>query len=511
MRTFLRQITALAAASTTAAIATFANLPIAAATQFQQQEVNQSRFIAIAAPVGQISHQLLILEQISDARSCWQESGSSPTTVEPLLLNFDFTGICGRSTDSNGYSLRVGNQDLGWQYSLRVVERNNDLILVAVSNVDRTAPQLEVGRTRGTTDGFARIELSPGWRLTRRAFNGQAVGHVYLTNDQTLASLNSAAYAARPTPAPAPRPAPAPAPTQSPTRPTTPAPSPQPGNALPPLPDLFNNGNLLYQVVVRAESDTQQAQVRAIAPDAFRVTVNGQLMMQAGLFRDRQTALNLEQQFRQGNLQAQVIPVASNRIPTPAPAPAPTPADDLPRVPVSRQIVVVDPGHGGRDPGAVGIGGLREKDVVLDISQQVSSLLEQQGIQTILTRSDDREIDLAPRVNLAERANADLFVSIHANAATRNANGAETFYYQSGYQLAQSIQRSIIEETDMIDRGVKQARFFVLTRTSMPAALVEVGFVTGTEDAARLQTASFRNVMAEAIAQGILRYIQQGS
>ncbi|MDX2241709.1 MAG: DUF3747 domain-containing protein [Leptolyngbyaceae cyanobacterium bins.302] len=165
---------------------------------FSQLEVDQNRYAIVASPYGGNLHQLLILKQISNARQCWSESGSNPTTINPLLLDFDFTDICGRSTDSNGYSVRVGGEDLNWRYSFRVAKRGNDLHLLAVPNIDRAAPELLIGRTRGLTQGFAKFYLEPGWRLAERAYQGSSVGHVYLTNDQSLASLNTAAIAARP-------------------------------------------------------------------------------------------------------------------------------------------------------------------------------------------------------------------------------------------------------------------------------------------------------------------------
>jgi N-acetylmuramoyl-L-alanine amidase len=193
--------------------------------------------------------------------------------------------------------------------------------------------------------------------------------------------------------------------------------------------------------------------------------------------------------------------------------PSRTPNQPLPNVtPNGRIVVVIDPGHGGGDPGAVGIGNIHEADVVLAISQQVASLLQQQGIQAVLTRNSDIEIDLEPRVQMAERANATLFVSIHANSMGMDrpdVNGVETYYYASGAELAQTIQDSIISSLGMTDRGIRQARFYVLRRTSMPAVLVETGFVTGSEDAPRLANASFQSQMATAIARGILQYLQQ--
>lgn len=200
------------------------------------------------------------------------------------------------------------------------------------------------------------------------------------------------------------------------------------------------------------------------------------------------------------------------------PLPAWVPGDTVPEIalpslPNSRVLVVIDPGHGGRDPGAIGIGGLREIDVVMPVSLEVARLLEEQGLQVVMTRQDDRTLDLEPRVQIANRANADIFVSIHANAISMSrpdVNGLETYYYSSsGQPLAAFIQASMLEATGMRDRGVKRARFYVLRNTNMPAALVEVGFVTGEEDAPRLSDPDFHRLIARAIARGILQYIQR--
>jgi N-acetylmuramoyl-L-alanine amidase len=188
------------------------------------------------------------------------------------------------------------------------------------------------------------------------------------------------------------------------------------------------------------------------------------------------------------------------------------PNTPLPRINDGRRVVVIDPGHGGADPGAVGIGNLHEADVVMDISNQVASILEQQGVQVVMTRRNDVEVDLEPRVAMAEQSNASVFVSIHANAISMSrpeVNGLETYYYSSGEGLADTIHATILQSgLGMKDRGVRQARFYVLRRTSMPAVLVETGFVTGEEDAPRLATPGFRSQMATAIAQGILSYLQ---
>ncbi|MEW6497528.1 MAG: N-acetylmuramoyl-L-alanine amidase [Cyanobacteriota bacterium] len=219
-------------------------------------------------------------------------------------------------------------------------------------------------------------------------------------------------------------------------------------------------------------------------------------------------------------LQAATPPISSISVPPPDrtnPVPSPginPPPVSLPSVPKGRVVVIVDPGHGGKDPGALGIGGLREVDVILPIAQQVASLLEQQGIQAVMTRNSDYFVDLAPRVTMAERVDANLFVSIHANSmgmGRPDISGLETYYYSSGQRLAQTIHNSILQSLDVKNRGVRQARFYVLRKTSMPSVLVEVGFVTGREDAAKLSNPAYRSQMAQAIARGILQYIQQQS
>ncbi len=279
-----------------------------------------------------------------------------------------------------------------------------------------------------------------------------------------------------------------------------------------------NGTNFNYRVIVTPRTANDQTQVRAIIPGAFRTTVNGQSVIQAGVFRESSKANEVYQALISNNLQASIVPFLGsiNPAPTPASSPAPNPNPTTPPRPIpnSRAIVVIDPGHGGRDPGAVGIGGLQEKIAVLDISRQVVSLLAQQGIQASLTRSNDQEIDLEPRVDFAERANADVFVSIHANSISMSRpdiNGLETYYYSGsngGKQLAQVIHNALLQGTDMDDRGVKTANFYVIKYTPMPAVLVEVGFVTGREDAARLSSAAGRTKLAQAIAKGIIDYIR---
>ncbi len=196
--------------------------------------------------------------------------------------------------------------------------------------------------------------------------------------------------------------------------------------------------------------------------------------------------------------------------------PATTPSLRRPLLPIpnGRPVVVIDPGHGGPDPGAVGIGGLRETDIVLDIGTQVAALLEKQGLTAVLTRNAEYDFGLEPRVEIARRVNATVFVSIHANAismARPDISGLETYYFQSGKELAEIIHATILEDIGLPDRRVRTARFYVLRYTSMPSVLVETGFVTGADDAAKLSDPGYRSRMAAAIARGILRYLGRSS
>ena len=192
--------------------------------------------------------------------------------------------------------------------------------------------------------------------------------------------------------------------------------------------------------------------------------------------------------------------------------PSPLPLDSMSPTALAerRPLVIIDAGHGGPDPGAVGRDNLRETDITLDVAQQVAQQLENMGIATRMTRTGEYDLDLAPRVNMAEQLNATLFVSIHANSISLerpDVSGLETYYYDSGLNLAKDIHQTILDATGMKDRGVRKARFYVLTRTSMPAVLVETGFVTGMEDANNFRNPRFRSQMAEAIARGVSQYL----
>ncbi len=185
------------AATTAATLSIFGATTRVNAQAFDNIEVDQEDFVLVAAPGGGLlgRPQFMIIEQKSDAQLCWSESGENPVQIEPLLLNFDFSGICGRATDSNGYSIRAGDGDAGSRFNLEIKEEDGEYLLIGrpssfPTNPYRGTPPMNLGRTFGqASNGFTKIFLNPGWRLTRRTLDGRTLGHLYLTHDATLAAL----------------------------------------------------------------------------------------------------------------------------------------------------------------------------------------------------------------------------------------------------------------------------------------------------------------------------------
>lgn len=219
------------------------------------------------------------------------------------------------------------------------------------------------------------------------------------------------------------------------------------------------------------------------------------------------------------------------------------------------RTIVLDAGHGGHDPGAIGVTGLAEKDVVLDVTLRVARLCEERlGVKVILSRDDDRFVTLRDRTSFANRQRADLFVSIHANAHRETSqSGVETYFLSSeatdnaarqvaaqengvvqlekpgaaarmdivktilwdlaqsefqveSSQLAEIVQDSITRSLKLPSRGVKQAGFYVLGGAAMPAILIEIGFVTNPAEERKLRDGRYRDDIAHAIFAGLAEY-----
>ncbi len=223
----------------------------------------------------------------------------------------------------------------------------------------------------------------------------------------------------------------------------------------------------------------------------------------------------------------------------------------VPSVPSGRRgTIVLDPGHGGNDPGATGRGGLREKNVTLDVALRLRDLLSQDGFRVIMTRQTDRFIPLSRRSQIANQSGADLFVSIHVNSSRRRSvSGFEVYYLSEATDdharaieasenedlpgdvgssspeteaivwdllytehraesstLASRVSQGLKKELPTRNRGIKSARFAVLKGSRMPAVLVEVGFVSHPLEEARLRSPAYRQRLADGIRDGILLF-----
>jgi N-acetylmuramoyl-L-alanine amidase len=171
-------------------------------------------------------------------------------------------------------------------------------------------------------------------------------------------------------------------------------------------------------------------------------------------------------------------------------------------------LVLLDAGHGGKDPGAIGTNGNYEKDFTLTMSKLIKEELQQyDGLQVIETRTDDSYPTLQDRAQFANDVEADLFLSIHANAFKPQTRGTETFYYTpQSESLARVVQKHLLEATGFPDRGVKKAGFVVIKNTNMPSSLIEVGFLSNQDENKMMQQSDFQQKVAEAMGKAIFEY-----
>ena len=161
---------------------------VRAAGLFDSRPVEASQFAVLARPVGRSDWNLLVLEQVQPEPRCWEARRDG--LVDPSLNRFDYTGICNRYLDSNGYSLRVGQEDLATSHRLRLQQVGNVLLLQVLSPNEPTA--LVVGRgeiPRRDREGFVAIQLDPGWELQRRSYGSQTLNHLYFANATSLGQL----------------------------------------------------------------------------------------------------------------------------------------------------------------------------------------------------------------------------------------------------------------------------------------------------------------------------------
>lgn len=192
---------------------------------------------------------------------------------------------------------------------------------------------------------------------------------------------------------------------------------------------------------------------------------------------------------------------------------------------MANKRIVIDPGHGGVDPGAMGSKGVHEKDIVLEVSKKLADILRQSGAEVILTRESDRDLsdadvynlyrsklqDLTRRVELANENNADIFISIHVNSfPDRREKGAQTFSQpgsEESKKLAASIQKELNSFLENSGREAKQVDYFANRMTEMPSVIVEIGFITNPGEEKLMLDPVYQNKIAWSIYAGTARYL----
>lgn len=175
-----------------------------------------------------------------------------------------------------------------------------------------------------------------------------------------------------------------------------------------------------------------------------------------------------------------------------------------------KKKVIIDAGHGGTDVGATS-GGIYEKDITLDISKRVEKLLNQKGYQVVMTRPNDTYVSLQDRVTISEKNDPDIFVSIHVNSSVRpEITGVETHYYhQESMALAQTVHSSLASAVQSPNRGLFKSKFYVINHTTVPAILVEIGFISNSGEREQLVGEKRKQATAKAIADGVENYFKQ--
>ena len=186
---------------------------------------------------------------------------------------------------------------------------------------------------------------------------------------------------------------------------------------------------------------------------------------------------------------------------------------------IKDKIITLDPGHGGSDPGAIGASGLKEKQITLEISMRVKELLEKEGAKVFMTRTTDKDVyapnasdraELQARVNVAEKNNSDLFISLHINSSVnKSVGGFSSYYYpktDNDLKIAKAIQDKFAKNFGVDNLGVRQANFYVVKRCSMPATLLEMCFISNPKEEKLMKSKWFQKKTARLIVEGVKNY-----
>ena len=185
-------------------------------------------------------------------------------------------------------------------------------------------------------------------------------------------------------------------------------------------------------------------------------------------------------------------------------------SDSPPTNGLAGKVIVLDPGHGGTDPGALGDDN-KEKDLTLSTAKKLKAKLEAAGAKVLMTRTGDTYPSLSERVAFSKKNKADVFISIHYNAGSSSANGIDTFYWtthENEKELATHVQKEVIESTGLRSRGVKTGNFHVIRENNTQAILIELGFISNPDEEKIIETSSFQNKAATGIVNGLEAYFE---
>lgn len=224
---------------------------------------------------------------------------------------------------------------------------------------------------------------------------------------------------------------------------------------------------------------------------------------------DLKEGISLKKQIQNGQKLTLSFPAPKETL-SALPPPAPKPSKRIVSA-VDNKIIVIDPGHGGNDPGAIAKDESQEKAYTLDISFRLKALLESKGAHVLMCREGDENPSLSDRTEFANQNKPDIFISVHINSFHKaHANGTETYYFKNEDKpLALCLQKSLMKELDRKDLGIKKARLYVLRNSDIPAALVEPLFMTNPEEFLLLSNGTYRQKIANAIYEGIVDYFKK--
>lgn len=275
---------------------------------------------------------------------------------------------------------------------------------------------------------------------------------------------------------------------------------------------IIRNDDSLNLYMFNVKSYNEQDLIKTLNNTAFKdftLSLFPQIGVRAGMKISKTDVVRIEQSIDGKAIKITVTQSVKEKLQEkPKAAEVVTPVKKNP----TKGKVVLDAGHGGSDYGAIREG-INEKDITLDVTQRVASILKSKGYKVALTRTDDTFVSLQDRVEFSEKEAPEIFVSIHVNSAVATEpRGIETHYYHDySTELAKVVHSHLIKEIDSKDRGLFKSKFYVINHTTVPAILCEIGFISNEQERNELVTDSRKQKTAKAIAEGIIEYCKSQS